>query len=50
VRHTGWQVAMDYVRGLTDQDAATVLEAFDRMSATNEAQRRAWTVIEGAER
>jgi hypothetical protein len=47
----GWQVAMDdYVRGLTDQDAATVLEAFDRMSAANEAQRRAWTVIEGAER
>jgi hypothetical protein len=47
----GWQTAMDdYVRGLNDQDAATVLEAFDRMSAANEAQQRAWSVIEYAER
>jgi hypothetical protein len=38
------------VRGLIDQNDITVLEAFDRMSAGNEAQRQAWRVIESAER
>jgi hypothetical protein len=40
----------DYVRGLNDQNYNTVLEAFDWMSAGNEAQRQAWSVIEHAER
>jgi hypothetical protein len=47
----GWQAALDdYVRGLNDQDSATVLAAFDRMSAANADQSRAWSLIEYAER
>jgi hypothetical protein len=47
----GWEAGLDdYVRGLIDQNDTTVLEAFDRMSAGNEAQRQAWRVIESAER
>jgi hypothetical protein len=46
----GWQAALDdYVKGLNDQNSATVLEAFDRMSAANKAQREAWDIIERAE-
>jgi hypothetical protein len=40
----------DYVRGLTDQNYTTVLQAFDRMSDGNHAQIQAWRVIEDAER
>lgn len=47
----GWDRGLDeYVRGLNDQNDTTVLEAFDWMSAGNEAQRQAWKVIERAER
>jgi hypothetical protein len=47
----GWERALDdYVRGLNDQNYITVLEAFDRMSAANQAQRKAWRVIEDAQR
>jgi hypothetical protein len=47
----GWERGLDdYVRGLNDQNYATVLQAFDRMSAANDAQRKAWSVIEHAER
>jgi hypothetical protein len=47
----GWDRALDdYVRGLNDQNYTTVLQAFDRMSDANEAQRQAWKVIERAER
>jgi hypothetical protein len=47
----GWERGLDdYVRGLNDQNYTTVLEAFERMSAANEAQRQAWLVIEHAER
>jgi hypothetical protein len=47
----GWEAGLDdYVRGLIDQNYTTVLEAFDRMSAGNEAQHQAWRVIERAER
>jgi hypothetical protein len=47
----GWERGLDdYVRGLNDQNYTVVLEAFDRMSAANEAQREAWSVIEDAQR
>jgi hypothetical protein len=47
----GWDQGLNgYVRGLNDQNYTTVLEAFDRMSAANEAQRQAWLVMEHAER
>jgi hypothetical protein len=47
----GWERGLDdYVRGLNDQNYTVVLEAFDRMSAANEAQREAWGVIEDAQR
>jgi hypothetical protein len=47
----GWERALDdYIRGLNDQDAATVMEAFDRMADANQAQRQAWSVINHAER
>lgn len=47
----GWERALDdYIRGLNDQDAATVMEAFDRMSDAKQAQREAWSVIHRAER
>jgi hypothetical protein len=46
----GWEGALDdYVRGLSDQNYTTVLEAFDRMSAANKAQRQAWRVIDRGE-
>jgi hypothetical protein len=38
------------VIGLNDQNYIIVLEAFDRMSAANKAQRRAWKAIEDAQR
>jgi hypothetical protein len=47
----GWERALDdYVIGLNDQNYIIVLEAFDRMSAANKAQRRAWKAIEDAQR
>ena len=47
----GWERALDdYIRGLNDQDAATVMAAFDRMADANQAQRQAWSVINHAER
>jgi hypothetical protein len=37
------------IEGLNDQNYTIVLEAFDRMSAANKAQRQAWRIIERAE-
>ncbi|MFL6605452.1 MAG: hypothetical protein ACJ8R9_29525 [Steroidobacteraceae bacterium] len=47
----GWERALDdYVIGLNEQNYTTVLGAFDRMSAANDAQRKAWSIIEDAQR
>jgi hypothetical protein len=39
----------DYAAGLRDGSYTTVIAAFDRMSAGNEAQRQAWRILDRAE-
>jgi hypothetical protein len=47
----GWDAALrEYVRGLEEGNYLTVLGAIDQMSSANEAQRKAWLLIEREER
>jgi hypothetical protein len=46
----GWSRGLEqYATGLQDQNYASVIAAFDRMSDGNEARREAWSILDRAE-